>query len=1486
MMKILILLTNMFGFGLFKLYLEFILDLACTYYEYDTPFCLIFDYLYPSKISGTMLGKGEIELNFYYDEEKAKCYIYDNDYNEYEKLYDRYLYFRYYYPVPQNEIQFPTYETLIDAYIKNNNDKELPLYTVTFSYFDASKFTSMEKMFFHTPVGSVIFENIVNLNNVESMAYMFAECYHLTYIDFGNNFDTSSVVNMSGMFQSVTADLNLSSFNTSKVIDMEKMFSTFPYNDINRQSYYYFYNKYEYMIMFYITKKNINKIIFNQTFETSSVTNMKSMFENQKELKSLDLSSFNTSKVENFERMFYECQKLENLEIDFDFSSANYIKEMFYGCNSIQTLDLTKLYNPKVLSTESMFSKCLNLKDLNIQNFNALYVQNISNMFLNCSSLESLDLQNFNTINVKDMSYLFYGCENLKFLDISQFQTLNVTNMKYMFYNCQNLISLDISNFFALSTNNTSFMFYGCKNLLSLNFKNFKTSLITDMSYMFYECNNLISLDLTSINTIKVKNMEYMLYGCRNLLYLNISTFNTSSVLNFRYMFYNCEKLGELNLSNFNTSIAYTLESMFSNCNSLKFLDLSNFRTSKVYYMKKMFFNCTELSILNLSNFDYISLMNVEKMFAFCKKLKYLDLFNSSKKVNSYYSINMSELFYGCESLISLNLINFKFKNVNSMTKMFGYCSSLKIVNFSVLDNDITEIVNMEDMFYECNEIRSIDISRLKTNKVTSFSRIFYNCYKLEHLNLGQIYTSSLKNNGLEKIFYNCKSLKYIDLSEFETSSITSMDSLFYGCENLESVKLGNINTYNVRNMNQMFSGCKKLQMLDLSYFNTSNVISTYQMFSNCQSLQYIDIKNINISSINDMSEMFSNCYSLEYINLYSISDKINISINNIFSNVLNKFSYCIKNESFIGQIIQELGKKMAKNNCTDVFIKKNTIKINETSICPEEYPFKLLITQECVDHCNFLELYYNSCKINNSNQKTKYLVYNIIKFSIAERLIDDIINIKLNEENEDIFIKGENLVFQITSSENQKNKKYDNLSTIDLNNCENILKNIYNISQNQSLIILKVDSFFPEFINPTVEYDIFHPITKQILNLSICDSIFVLFPFPIAVEDSIIPYNNESIYNNSIYNLCGENCELVEYNTKKKRFICDCKKKDKIEKVKDIMCPENFPFKLISTQECVDYCNFIELFYNLCLINNNNPKALDIVYDIIKFSITEDLVDDLINDILNEENEDLLLEEYNTVFQITTPENQKNNEYNNLSTVLLGDCEDKLKEKYNIPKNLSLIILKVDSFFRDFNIPIVEYEVFNPITKEVLNLNLCESIEVLIPVSIPLDENNILLYNPKSEYFNDKCNPYTTENYTDITLNDRKNKYNKNNMGLCENNCEFSEYNNNTKKVSCNCKPKNTFKKIFDIDIDKDKLIHKFIDFNSTIRFDVIFCAKTLFNIAGILNNIGHYIQSSIILLHIINAILFIYKGFKSIISQIHNILKIKKIIKLLIII
>ena len=45
----------------------------------------------------------------------------------------------------------------------------------------------------------------------------------------------------------------------------------------------------------------------------------------------------------------------------------------------------------------------------------------------------------------------------------------------------------------------------------------------------------------------------------------------------------------------------------------------------------------------------------------------------------------------------------------------------------------------------------------------------------------------------------------------------------------------------------------------------------------------------------------------------------------------------------------------------------------------------------------------------------------------------------------------------------------------------------------------------------------------------------------------------------------------------------------------------------------------------------------------------------------------------------MTTSDNQKNNSNKNISTIDLGDCEDKLKTVYGIDQSLPLIIFKID---------------------------------------------------------------------------------------------------------------------------------------------------------------------------------------------------------------
>ena len=63
------------------------------------------------------------------------------------------------------------------------------------------------------------------------------------------------------------------------------------------------------------------------------------------------------------------------------------------------------------------------------------------------------------------------------------------------------------------------------------------------------------------------------------------------------------------------------------------------------------------------------------------------------------------------------------------------------------------------------------------------------------------------------------------------------------------------------------------------------------------------------------------------------------------------------------------------------------------------------------------------------------------------------------------------------------------------------------------------------------------------------------------------------------------------------------------------------------------------------------------------------------------------------------------------------------------------------------------------------------------------------------------------------MTLYDRKNDYNLNNLSLCEVNCEFKGYDSKALKVQCKCKIKDKINFFVYFHIDKNKLINQFIN-------------------------------------------------------------------------
>ena len=306
---------------------------------------------------------------------------------------------------------------------------------------------------------------------------------------------------------------------------------------------------------------NLEEINFNNSIDTSNVTNMSGMFVNIN-TKTLDLSDFDTSNVTNMSGMFYGSQATTLDLSSFDTSNVTNMSGMFADINT-KTLDLSSFNTSKVTNMSSMFSNS-KATILDLSNFNTRNVTNMSSMFSN-SKATTLDLSSFNTSKVTNMSSMFSWTEATT-INVSSFNTRNVTNMSSMFSNSK-AITLDLSNFDTSNVTNMGSMFSGSR-ATTLDLSNFDTSNVVSMFGMFQD-NQATTLDLSNFNTSKVSNMCYVFKGSQAIV-LDLSSFNTSNVTDMSHMFQDTTNLKTIYVSsNYNTNKVYSSTSMFRDCTNL-----------------------------------------------------------------------------------------------------------------------------------------------------------------------------------------------------------------------------------------------------------------------------------------------------------------------------------------------------------------------------------------------------------------------------------------------------------------------------------------------------------------------------------------------------------------------------------------------------------------------------------------------------------------------------------------------------------------------------------------------------------------------------------------------------------------------------------------------------------------------------------------------------------------------------------------------------
>ena len=608
----------------------------------------------------------------------------------------------------------------------------------------------------------------------------------------------------------------------------------------------------------YVERKAIQTVIFDESFKDARPESCDSWFWYFEGLTRIEhLDYLNTSEVEN-------------------------MREMFSNCTSLEALDLSSFNTEKVTDMYAMFGGSTNLRSIKLpQGFIGSSVTNLFSMFKDCTSLTELDLSGSNSENVKDMSEMFNGCSALSKLVLTDFKTGQVSNMESMFRYCSTLETLDVSSFNTKNVTTMCGMFNHCSSLRSLDLSGFNTANVTDMSSMFKNCSSLRSLDLSSFNTRKVSDMQSMFLGCTNLESIDFSSFDTENMTSMIAMFNSCTKLETLDLSSFATPKMVTMSSAFEECVNLKTIYVTSaFTTDKVTVDSWLFDGC-----VNLPNFNSAK---TGKEMAHTGAGGYLTAATASwvrwdaptgtlsfhRSGTKPVGDNIYELQYGNrqdwnDHAAEIKKVVFKagFRDETHTTcsKWFSGCTNLTSIE-GIENLNTSNVKNMSEMFGQCSNLETLDLSHFNTENVGNMSNMFNGCTKLHDLNISSFNTENVTN--MYGMFYGCSSLETLDLSHFNTRYVRKdgMNYMFNGCSSLSSLDVSNFTTdKNSMQLDGLFKGCSSLQTLDLSSFSTGGASSVTDMFDGCSALRTIYVSNLftfkyGVSS----SNMFRNCENLK----------------------------------------------------------------------------------------------------------------------------------------------------------------------------------------------------------------------------------------------------------------------------------------------------------------------------------------------------------------------------------------------------------------------------------------------------------------------------------------------------------------------------------------------------------------------------------------------------------------------------------------------
>ena len=514
-----------------------------------------------------------------------------------------------------------------------------------------------------------------------------------------------------------------------------------------------------------------------------------------------------------------------------------------------------------------------------------------------------------------------------------------------------------------------------------------------------------------------------------------------------------------------------------------------------------------------------------------------------------------------------------------------------------VLSNILFDLINNKYETFQINDNSDIVIKEKWATFTVTNTKTKKNNFEMDYILECEVKLKNYYNIPSDKSLYiliinitkeemiNSK-LEYEFYYPFNGKNFEKLDLRI--CSN-ENFKITNCSTYSLKSiLNDLCVSCKEEYFpiyndplnidpylkcyKDPERYYLDKILSKYKLcFSSCQNCDKQGNSNFHNCLKCDKNypnelhyENYTNCYDVcpYYFYYKPNEDKIYCTKDfNCSDDGYNKIIFdrkeCIKNCTSDKEYKYEY-KNGCHKSCPENSKESEITPFFCDVKCPVDNPFLILSTLDCVPFCSINDLEQCKCVINlntSINQTISDIEQKILE-NIQQQLTNgfDVSNI---DNRTDTYIAGIISLFTITNTINQKNQKNRTKTTIDFKNCENNLKTIYNISENASLYILRIDTNQTGMKIPIIEYEIYYPLNDTNLvklNLSICQNDKIDLYFSVEIDDdNLDKYDTNSDYYNDIcyittsdkgtditlddrkneyvdknLSLCGEGCELV----------------------------------------------------------------------------------------------------------------------------------------------------------------------------------------------------------------------------------------------------------------------------------------------------------------------------------------------------------------------